>query len=154
MDFAFDDDQRLFRETLRDFVDREIVPVAIEWEHSGRYPAEIVATMRELGLFGITVPEEYGGLDLDKVSYALVFEEISRGWMGVAGVLGTHSLACTMIARDGTPEQRAHYLPRMATGEWRAGIALTEPDAGTDLQGIRTTARRDGDAYVLTGAKT
>ncbi|MFE3202043.1 acyl-CoA dehydrogenase family protein [Embleya sp. NPDC055664] len=154
MDFEFDEDQRLFRETLREFVEREIMPVAIEWEHSGRYPGEIVAGMRRLGLFGITVPEEFGGLDLDKVSYALVFEEISRGWMGVAGILGTHSLACAMIARDGTAGQRAHFLPRMADGEWRSGIALTEPDAGSDLQGIRTTARRNGDAYVVTGAKT
>ncbi|MFI6580922.1 acyl-CoA dehydrogenase family protein [Embleya sp. NPDC050493] len=154
MDFAFDDDQELFRRTLRDFVDREIIPVAIEWEHTDRHPTEIIAGLRGLGLFGISVPEEYGGLALDKVSYALVFEEISRGWMGVAGTLGTHSLACALIARDGTPAQRARYLPGMATGDCRSGIALTEPDAGSDLQGIRTTARRNGDAYVVTGAKT
>lgn len=154
MDFELTDEQKLFQRTLRDFVRKEIEPVAVEWERSDRYPEEIVAGMRELGLFGLTVPAEYGGLAVDMVSFALVFEEISRGWMGVAGVLGTHSLASWMIARHGTPDQRAHYLPKLATGEWRSGIALTEPDAGTDLQGIRTTARRDGDAYVVDGAKT
>ena len=94
-----------------------------------------------MGLFGITVPEEYGGLDLDPVSFALVFEEIARGWMGIAGILGSHSLACRMIAMHGTEEQKQRYLPELATGERRTGIGLTEPDAGTDLQGIRTTAR-------------
>jgi alkylation response protein AidB-like acyl-CoA dehydrogenase len=154
MDFSFTAEQQLFRQTLRSFVDREIIPVATEWEHSGRYPAEIVAGMRELGLFGITVPEQYGGLDLDKVSFALVFEEISRGWMGIAGILGSHSLSCWLIARHGTPEQKERYLPELATGARRTGIGLTEPSAGTDLQGIRTTARRDGDHYVVNGAKT
>src|SRR5580692_7310532 len=104
MDFSFTGEQQLFRQTLRAFVDREIMPVATEWEHSGRYPAEIVAGLRELGLFGITVPEQYGGLDLDMVSFALVFEEISRGWMGIAGILGSHSLSCWLIARHGTEE--------------------------------------------------
>jgi alkylation response protein AidB-like acyl-CoA dehydrogenase len=154
MDFGFTDDQRALRDVLRQFVDREIVPVAREWEQSGRYPTEIVEGMKELGLFGITVPEEFGGNPLDAVSFALVFEEISRGWMGIAGILGSHSLACAMIARHGTDEQRTRYLPDLATGARRSGIALTEPDAGTDLQGIRTIARRDGDHYVVTGTKT
>ncbi|MGW0660302.1 acyl-CoA dehydrogenase family protein [Streptodolium elevatio] len=154
MDFELNDEQRLFQRTLRDFVHKEIDPVAAEWERTGRYPTEIVETMGSLGLFGLTVPEEYGGLAVDMVSFALVFEEISRGWMGVAGILGSHSLACWMIARHGTEEQRTRYLPKLATGEWRSGIALTEPDAGTDLQGIRSTARRDGDVYVVNGAKT
>ena len=140
MDFGFTDDQRALRDVLRQFVDREIVPVAREWEQSGRYPTEIVEGMKELGLFGITVPEEFGGNPLDAVSFALVFEEISRGWMGIAGILGSHSLACAMIARHGTDEQRTTYLPDLATGARRTGIALTEPDAGTDLQGIRTIA--------------
>jgi alkylation response protein AidB-like acyl-CoA dehydrogenase len=109
--------------------------------------------MAEMGLFGITVPEEYGGLDLDPVSFALVFEEIARGWMGVAGILGSHSLACRLIAMHGTEEQKQKYLPGLATGERRSGIGLTEPDAGTDLQGIRTTARLEGDEYVVNGAK-
>jgi len=154
MDFQLDDDQREFRALLRDFVDHEIIPVAREWEQSGRYPIEIVAGMAQMGLFGITVPEEYGGLDLDPISFALVFEEIARGWMGIAGILGSHSLACRLIAMHGTQDQKDRYLPGLATGERRTGIGLTEPDAGTDLQGIRTIARRDGDHYVVTGTKT
>ena len=153
MEFELDDDQREFRALLRTFVDKEIVPVAREWEQSGRYPTEIVAGMADMGLFGITVPEEYGGLGLDPVSFALVFEEIARGWMGIAGILGSHSLACRMIAMHGTEEQKQKYLPELATGARRTGIGLTEPDAGTDLQGIRTTARRDGDDYVVNGTK-
>ncbi|GGO13830.1 acyl-CoA dehydrogenase family protein [Microbispora bryophytorum] len=154
MDFELNEEQRLFRQTLREFVDKEIVPVAPEWERSGRYPEEIVRRFAQLGLFGITVPEEYGGLDLDRVSFALVFEEIARGWMGVAGILGSHSLSTWMIAAYGTDEQRRHYLPDLATGARRTGIALTEPGAGTDLQGIATRAVRDGDHYVVTGTKT
>jgi alkylation response protein AidB-like acyl-CoA dehydrogenase len=154
MDFELNDEQRMFRDTLRAFVDKEIVPVASEWERSGRYPTEIVETMKELGLFGITVPEEYGGLGLDMVSFTLVFEEIAKGWMGVAGILGSHSLSCWMIAKHGTEEQRQTYLPDLATGKRRTAIALTEPGAGTDLQGIATTARLDGDHYVINGTKT
>jgi alkylation response protein AidB-like acyl-CoA dehydrogenase len=153
MDFGFTDDQRALRDVLRQFVDREIVPVAREWEQSGRYPTEIVEGMKELGLFGITVPEEFGGNPLDAVSFALVFEEISRGWMGIAGILGSHSVTCWMIARHGTEEQKQRYLPELATGERRTAIALTEPGAGTDLQSITTTARRDGDDYVVRGTK-
>ena len=153
MDFQLDEDQREFKSLLRSFVDKEIVPVARDWEQSGRYPTEIVDGMKAMGLFGITVPEEYGGLDLDPVSFALVFEEIARGWMGVAGILGSHSLACRLIAMHGTEEQKQQYLPDLATGVRRTGIGLTEPDAGTDLQGIRTTARLEGDHYVVNGAK-
>ncbi|MDH3731172.1 MAG: acyl-CoA dehydrogenase family protein [Acidimicrobiia bacterium] len=153
MDFELTPEQDLFRKTLREFVDKEIRPVAREWEREGRYPTEIVETMKELGLFGLTVPKEFGGLDVDIVSMALVFEEISRGWMGIAGILGSHSLACAMIARHGTDEQKQRYLPELATGERRTGIALTEPDAGTDLQGIKTRATRDGDDYIIRGTK-
>ncbi|GAA2209180.1 acyl-CoA dehydrogenase family protein [Nonomuraea monospora] len=154
MDFELTDEQRAFRETLRAFVDKEIVPVATEWEHSGRYPAEIVDKMKQMGLFGLSVPEEYGGLAADMVSFALVFEEIARGWMGVAGTIGSHSLACWMIARHGTEEQKQAHLPDLASGTRRTAIALTEPGAGTDLQGIQTRAVRDGDHYVVTGTKT
>jgi alkylation response protein AidB-like acyl-CoA dehydrogenase len=153
VDFQLNEDQRSFRDLLREFVDKEIVPVAREWEHAGRYPTEIVEGMKDMGLFGMTIPEQYGGLDLDPVSFALVFEEIARGWMGIAGILGSHSLACRMIAIRGTEEQKARYLPDLATGARRTGIGLTEPDAGTDLQGIRTTARLDGDDYVVNGTK-
>ncbi len=153
MDFQLSDEQKLWRDTLREFVDTEIVPVAKEWEHSGRYPTEIVEGMKQLGLFGLAVPDEYGGLAADTVSFALTFEEISRGWMGIAGILGSHSVSCWMLARHGTDEQKQRYLPELATGARRTGIALTEPGAGTDLQGIRTTARRDGDDYVVDGTK-
>ena len=153
MDFQLSPEHQLFRQTLRRFVDDEIRPVAKEWEHSGRYPTEIVESMQQMGLFGITVPEEYGGLGADFISLALVFEEISRGWMGIAGILGSHSLSCFIIARHGTEEQKSRFLSDLASGERRTGIALTEPDAGTDLQGIKTRAIRDGDHYVISGSK-
>jgi alkylation response protein AidB-like acyl-CoA dehydrogenase len=154
MDFELSAEQRLLRDTIRQFADEQIRPVAREWEAEGRYPEELVATMRDLGLFGLLVPEEYGGIGADMVSLAVVFEEISRAWMGVAGILGSHSLSCWMIAKHGTEEQRSRYLPELATGKRRTGIALTEPAAGSDLQGIQTTARRDGDSYVINGRKT
>ena len=154
MDFELTDEQRLFRQTLREFADKEIVPVAPERERTGRYPTEIVSKLREHGLFGLNVPEEYGGLGADRVTYALAFEEIARAWLGAAGRLGPHSVACWLIARHGTHQQKERYLPKMATGELRSGIALTEPGAGTDLQGITTTAVHDGDHYVVSGTKT
>jgi alkylation response protein AidB-like acyl-CoA dehydrogenase len=154
MDFELSEEQVAFRKVIREFVRDHIRPVAREWEHAGTYPTPIVEKMKEMGLFGITVPEEYGGLGLDTVSMAIVFEEISRAWMGIAGIIGSHSLSSRMIARVGTPEQKDRWLPRMATGEVRTGIALTEPDAGSDLQGIKTRAVREGDAYVVRGTKT
>jgi alkylation response protein AidB-like acyl-CoA dehydrogenase len=154
MDFELSDEQRLLRDTIRSFVDAEIRPVARDWEESGRYPEEIVATMKEMGLFGLLVPEEYGGMAADMVSLAVVFEEISRGWMGVAGIIGSHSLSCWMIAAYGTPAQKSAHLPALASGERRTGIGLTEPGAGSDLQGIATTARLDGDHYIVNGRKT
>ena len=154
MDFTLTQEQQDFRQAVRQLVDKEIVPVANEWERTGRYPTEIVEHLKAMGLFGITTPEEYGGLALDMVSFTLVYEEIARGWMGIAGILGSHNLSCWMIARHGTKEQKQRLLPKLASGEWRTGIGLTEPGAGTDLQGISTTARRDGDEYVVNGTKT
>ena len=153
MDFSLSPEQKMFRKTLREFVDREIRPVARDWEKDGTYPTPIIETMKKMGLFGITVPVEYGGMDVDLLSLALVFEEISRGWMGIAGILGSHSLSCRMIAHHGTDEQKQRFLPELATGERRTGIALTEPNAGSDLQGIQTRAKRDGDEYVIRGTK-
>ncbi|OZF07061.1 acyl-CoA dehydrogenase [Rhodococcus sp. 15-1154-1] len=154
MDFTFTEQQQDFRSALRKFVDKEIVPVASEYERSGRYPTEIVEHLKAMGLFGITTPEEFGGLDLDKVSFTLVYEELARGWMGVAGILGSHNLSCWMIAKHGTQEQKEQLLPKLAAGVYRTGVGLTEPGAGTDLQGIRTTAKRDGDHYIVNGTKT
>lgn len=153
MDFELNEEQRLFRDTLRDFVAREVTPVASELERSGEYPTRLVEQLKELGLFGMTVPSEFGGSGLDMVSFAIAFEEISRGWMGLSGVLGSHSMACLIIDRHGTDEQKRSLLPDLATGKRRSGIALTEPDAGSDLQGITTRARRDGDHYVVNGVK-
>ncbi|MEO6821100.1 MAG: acyl-CoA dehydrogenase family protein [Candidatus Nanopelagicales bacterium] len=154
MDFELSDEQRMFRDSIRDFVAKEITPVAQQYEREGIYPTEIVETMKRLGLFGMTVPAEYGGLEVDMISFAIVFEEISKGWMGVAGILGSHSLACWTIARYGTEEQKQRFLPELATGQRRSGIGLTEPGAGTDLQGISTHAVLDGDDYVVNGTKT
>jgi alkylation response protein AidB-like acyl-CoA dehydrogenase len=154
VDFELTDEQRLLRQTLRDFADKEIMPVAPELERAGRYPAQIAARLAELGLFGLNVPAEYGGLGADRVSYALVFEEIARAWLGAAGLIGPHSVACWLIARNGTAAQRERYLPALASGELRSGIALTEPGAGTDLQGITTMAVRDGGHYLVSGTKT
>ena len=154
MDFELSDEQQMFRDVLRQFVNTEIKPVAREMEQSGEYPSGIVAKMAEMGLFGITVGAEYGGLDLDTVSMSLVFEEISMGWMGIAGILGSHSLSCRMIMLHGTDEQKQRWLPELATGQRRTAIALTEPGAGSDLQGISTRAWRDGDEYVIRGTKT
>ena len=154
MDFELNEEQQMFRDVLRKFVNEEIRPVARDMEQSGEYPHEIVAKMAEMGLFGLTVGAEYGGLDLDTVSMSLVFEEISMGWMGIAGILGSHSLSCRMITNHGTAEQKQRWLPELATGERRTAIALTEPGAGSDLQGISTRAWRDGDEYVIRGTKT
>lgn len=154
MDFELTDEQQMFQDVLRSFVNEHIKPVAREYEREGRYPVEIVARMAEMGLFGITVPDDFGGLGLDTVSMSLVFEEISKGWMGVAGVLGSHSLSCRMIANHGTDGQKQRWLPDLATGRRRTGIGLTEPGGGSDLQGITTRAWRDGDHYVVRGTKT
>jgi len=154
VDFELSAEQRLFRDTVRAFAEAEIRPVAAEMEASGEYPERIVGKMRQLGLFGLTIPEEFGGMAADLLSYALAFEEISRCWMGVAGILGSHSLSCWMIAAYGTADQKRAYLPELASGARRTGIALTEPAAGTDLQGIETVARLTGGQYVVTGRKT
>lgn len=154
MDFTLTEEQSTFRDVMRDFVRREVAPVANEWERSGRYPTEIVAAMKQMGLFGLLIPDEHGGMDADALSYGIAFEEISRAWMGIAGILGSHSLATNLIKRYGTDDQRKRYLPGLATGERRSGIALTEPGAGSDLQGISTKARREGDHYVVNGTKT
>lgn len=154
MDFQLSEQQQDFRRALREFVEKEIIPVASEWERSGRDPIEIVEHLKVMGLFGMTTPEEFGGLSLDMVSFALVYEEIARGWMGIAGILGSHNLSCWMIAHHGTEEQKTRLLPSLASGKFRTGIGLTEPNAGTDLQGIGTTARLDGDHYLVNGTKT
>jgi butyryl-CoA dehydrogenase len=147
------DEQMAIIEMVRDFVDRDVRPTAPELEHADEYPTELVARMKDLGLFGVTIPEEYGGAGLDLTTYALVQVELSRGWMSLSGVLNTHFISAWMIKTFGTQEQREHFLPRMATGELHSGYTMTEPHAGSDVQAIRTRAVRDGDEYVIDGQK-
>jgi alkylation response protein AidB-like acyl-CoA dehydrogenase len=139
--------------TVREWVEREVYPVASEYEHADEFPTPLVEDMKELGLFGVTIPEEYGGLGLDLLTYALIQIELSRGWMSLSGVLNTHFISAWMIETHGTDEQRERYLPRMATGELRFAYSMTEPHAGSDVQAIRTRAVREGDEYVITGQK-
>jgi alkylation response protein AidB-like acyl-CoA dehydrogenase len=140
-------------DAVRRFVDRDVIPVASELEHADEYPHALVATMRELGLFGATIPIEHGGLGLSFVSYARLMAELSRGWMSLAGVINSHLIMAYVITHHGTDEQRKRFLPAMAAGEKRGGLALTEPHAGSDVQSIRTSAVRHGDNYVLKGSK-
>ena len=142
--------------TIRDFVDNEILPVATELEHKDEYPVEIVEGMKELGLFGLTIPEEYGGLGESLLTYALVVEEIARGWMSVSGIVNTHFIVAYMLMQHGTDEQKQYFLPKMATGEIRGAFSMSEPGCGSDVAAITTKAVRKGapgDAYVINGQK-
>jgi butyryl-CoA dehydrogenase len=147
------DDRQAVVATVREWVEREVYPVASEYEHADEYPEPLVEDMKELGLFGVTIPEEYGGLGLDLLTYVLIQIELSRGWMSLSGVLNTHFISAWMIGSYGTEKQRERYLPRMATGELRFAYSMTEPHAGSDVQAIRTRATREGDEYVISGQK-
>jgi butyryl-CoA dehydrogenase len=139
--------------TIRKFVQREVIPVAPELERTDTFPAEIVAQMRDLGLFGITIPEEYGGLGLDLLTYIGVIEELAYGWMSLTGIVNTHTMAATLIMTYGTEEQKQRWLPSMASGARRGALSLSEPDAGSDTRSIACRAERDGDEYILNGTK-
>jgi alkylation response protein AidB-like acyl-CoA dehydrogenase len=139
--------------TIREWVDREVIPVASELEHADEFPAGLVDQMRELGLFGVTVPERYGGLGLALDTYALIVIELSRGWTTLSGIVNGSFIAGWMIRHHGTDEQKERHLPLLATGEVRAAFSMTEPHAGSDVQSIRTSAVRDGDEYVIGGQK-
>ena len=139
--------------TIKSFVDKEIIPVAQELEHADSYPQDIVDGMKEMGLFGLTIPEEYGGLGESLLTYALVVEQIARGWMSVSGVINTHFIVSYMIRQHGTEKQKQHYLPKMAEGSVRGAFSMSEPELGSDVAAIKTRARRDGDHYVVDGAK-
>ncbi|ROZ85321.1 acyl-CoA dehydrogenase family protein [Gordonia sp. OPL2] len=139
---------------VRRFVDKQIIPNAQELEHTDSYPQEIVDGMREMGLFGLMIPEEYGGLGESLLTYALCVEELARGWMSVSGVINTHFIVAYMIRQHGTDEQKQRFLPRMATGEVRGAFSMSEPDLGSDVAAITTTAKRSGDDdYSITGQK-
>jgi alkylation response protein AidB-like acyl-CoA dehydrogenase len=150
---ALSDEEQAIVQVVAEFVDREVRPAARELEHANAYPEKLIERMKELGVFGLTIPEPYGEVSVSKRCYALVTEELARGWMSLAGAVGGHSVVAYLIATYGTEAQKEHYLPRMATGELRTAMALTEPAGGSDLQALTTTARRDGDHYVVDGAK-
>ena len=139
--------------TVRDFVNEKILPVATQLEHEDEYPTEIVEGMKELGLFGLTIPEEYGGLGESLLTYALVVEEIARGWMSVSGIVNTHFIVAYMLMQHGTEEQKQYYLPKMATGEVRGAFSMSEPGCGSDVSAIKTKATKNGDTYTINGQK-
>jgi butyryl-CoA dehydrogenase len=140
-------------ETVRKFVQRDVIPVAPELERSDTFPDQIVKQMRELGLFGLTIPEEFGGLGLDLLTYIGVIEELAYGWMSLTGIVNTHTMAATLIMTHGTDEQKRRWLPDMASGERRGCLSLSEPDAGSDTRSLSCKATRDGEEYVLNGTK-
>ena len=146
-------EQEMIIGTVRKFVDNEVIPVASEMEHRNEYPHALVEQMKEMGLFGLNVPEEYGGVGVDTTTFARIFEEVSRGWLGLAGIIGSHSVMADVLARFGTEEQKRRFLPGIASGEMRGGICLTEAAAGTDLQNLSTSATRDGNVYRINGSK-
>src|SRR6187551_1487449 len=147
------DIQEEILKTIRQFVDEKIIPVATELEHADEYPTEIVEGLKELGIFGLMIPEEYDGLGESLLTYALCVEEIARGWMSVSGVINTHFIVAYLLMQHGTEEQKRKYLPRMATGEVRGSFSMSEPSLGSDVAAIRTKAVRRDDGYVIDGQK-
>ena len=148
------DEQKAIVEMVRDFVDKEIIPNAEEYDAEDKFPEPIVEQMKELGLFGVTIPEEYDGMGLDLTTYAMIVEELSRGWISISGVVNTHFIGSYLLMKFGTDEQKEYFLPKMATGEIRAAFSLSEPEVGSDVQGIKATASKDGDGnWVLEGQK-
>jgi alkylation response protein AidB-like acyl-CoA dehydrogenase len=148
------DEQREITEMVRNFVDNEIIPAAEEFDHEDKFPEAIVEQMKELGLFGVTIPEDYGGMGLDLTTYAMIVEELSRGWISISGVVNTHFMASYLLIKFGTDEQRDYFLPKMATAEIRAAYSLSEPEVGSDVQAIKSTAKKgdDGD-WEINGQK-
>src|SRR6266581_1719251 len=147
-------EQRATTEMVRQFVDEQIIPNAEHYDHEDSFPGPIVEQMKELGLFGVTIPEEYGGMGLDLTTYAMIVEELSRGWISISGVINTHFIGSYLLMKFGSAEQREKYLPRMATGELRAAFSLSEPELGSDVAAIKTLAKKvDGDAYEINGQK-
>jgi alkylation response protein AidB-like acyl-CoA dehydrogenase len=148
------DEQRAITEMVRRFTDEQILPVAAHFDHADEFPTEIVERMKELGLFGVTIPERYGGMGLDLTTYAMIIEELSRGWISISGILNTHFLGSHLVAKFGTDAQRERFLPRMASGELRAAFSLSEPELGSDVAAIKSSATRTGDgAWEINGRK-
>ncbi|HET9601157.1 MAG TPA: acyl-CoA dehydrogenase family protein [Acidimicrobiales bacterium] len=153
-DGELDEEHRALRDTVHQFVEREVIPVVGERERADDYPADLLPRLAELGVLGMSIPEEHGGSGLDLVGYALVFEELARGWMGLASVVGSSQSGCWLLSRFGTEEQRRRFLPDLATGRRMSGIALTEPSTGSDLKAITLRADRRGDHLIINGTKT
>jgi alkylation response protein AidB-like acyl-CoA dehydrogenase len=147
------DEQRAITEMVRQFVDNEVLPIAEEYDHEDKFPDQVVEQMKELGLFGVTIPEEYGGMGLDLTTYAMIVEELSRGWISVSGIVNTHFIGSYLLMKFGTDEQKQKFLPKMATGELRAAFSLSEPGLGSDVQAISTRAKKDGEDWVINGQK-
>src|SRR5437773_6049737 len=147
------DEQKAITEMVRRFADEQILPVAEEYDHEDKFPEPIVEHMKELGLFGVTIPEEHGGMGLDLTTYAMIVEELSRGWISISGVVNTHFIGSYLLMKFGTDEQRERLLPRMATGEIRAAFSLSEPELGSDVAAIKTSATRVDDGWEINGAK-
>ncbi len=147
------DEQKAITEMVRQFADEQILPNAEHFDHEDEFPTEIVEQMKELGLFGVTIPEQYGGMGLDLTTYVMIVEELSRGWISISGIINTHFIGSYLLMKYGTDEQKQKYLPRMATGEIRAAFSLSEPEMGSDVQALKTSAKKDGDYYVIDGQK-
>ena len=147
------DEQQAITEMVRQFADNEIIPVAEEYDHEDKFPEPIVEQMKELGLFGVTIPEEYGGMGLDLTTYAMIVEELSRGWISISGVINTHFIGSYLLMKFGTDEQKQKYLPVMATGETRGAFSLSEPEVGSDVQGIKSTAKQVDGGWEINGQK-
>src|SRR5436190_6492394 len=147
------DEQKAITEMVRQFVDEQIIPNAEHFDHEDEFPEAIVEQMKELGLFGVTIPEEHGGMGLDLTTYAMIVEELSRGWISISGVVNTHFIGSYLLMKFGTDEQKERLLPKMATGEIRAAFSLSEPELGSDVQAIKTSAVKSGDDYEINGQK-
>ena len=148
------DEQKAITEMVRQFADEQIIPNAEHYDHEDEFPEPIVEQMKELGLFGVTIPEEYGGMGLDLTTYAMIVEELSRGWISISGVVNTHFIGSYLLMKFGTDEQKENFLPKMATGEIRAAFSLSEPEVGSDVQGIKTTAKKSDDgSWEINGQK-
>ena len=148
------EEEILLVETVRAFVDRDVKPTVREVEHANEYPEAWIEQMKRIGIYGLAIPEEYGGSPVSTRCYVLVTQELSRGWMSLAGAMGGHTVVAKLLSLFGTEEQKRKYLPPMATGQVRATMALTEPGGGSDLQNMKTTALVDGDELVINGSKT
>src|ERR1700692_724608 len=148
------DEQKAITEMVRQFADEQILPNAEHYDHEDVLPEPIVEQMKELGLFGVTIPEEYGGMGLDLTTYAMIVEELSRGWISISGVINTHFIGSYLLMKFGNEEQKQKYLPRMATGEIRAAFSLSEPELGSDVQAIKTSAKKQDDGtWEINGQK-